>query len=152
MTTQELIRKLRQLHHDATIDISDVDSQIRAQNKDVENLDVPFILYDYTAIERDCNGLLLRGKVVPVKVTRFGWLLNCSFPTIDILDHNHRRAVATVDMFYLTADNARKALEHELALANRQRARDELQLKINQYFPQLLEAAEEKINELLLDL
>lgn len=87
-----------------------------ACNADIENLEVPFTLYD---LNYQWDGETLVGVVVePITVIRYGILkaYGATAPSIDIKYKNGDVASSSADMFYLTPQEANNA--QRFALAN----------------------------------
>jgi len=79
---------------------------VYATNDDVKDLPIPFTLYEVTHVLR--NDVLVSTHVQPVTVERYGVLqdVRASAPTITFCGADGRRGLGTVDMFFMTKDEA----------------------------------------------
>lgn len=79
---------------------------VYATNKDVESSMTPFTLWETTGTYRDdtCIGAV----VSPIKVTRYGinHAVGASAPSISFTDSKGRSALGSVNMFFLTKEEA----------------------------------------------
>ncbi len=79
---------------------------IAARDADVEHLKVPFTLFEVACTYRD--GALVSARVRPITVERYGINtdVGATAPSITFRDEDGRRALGSVDMFYMTEQEA----------------------------------------------
>lgn len=90
---------------------------VPAKDADVENLAVPFTLYEVeTTSDSDGDTFAKSARVRPIEVTRYGVnkAVGATAPSISFRDADGRKALGSVDMFYLTPEEA--AIEAQIAL------------------------------------
>lgn len=79
---------------------------VYATNKDVEALTVPFVLWETTGTYRE--DACVKAEVSPITVTRYGvnHAVGASAPSISFIASNGRSALGSVEMFFLTKEEA----------------------------------------------
>ena len=140
MNADELIVRLATLHSIASEYL--IENVETASNSDVERWTVPFTLYD-AKLDYDEFANPVGGKVIPIKVTRYGTNINCSNPTIDFFDPECRRhATGSVNLFFLTQKDAQTVIDRYVKLFQREQAQQELSTLLRAYLPYLLESVD----------
>lgn len=86
---------------------------IRASNSDVEQLKTPFKMWTTKHVyEKD---KLIAIKVFPINVIRYGinHEAGATAPSITFVDHEGRKVLSSVEGYYISEDEAKKAASHE---------------------------------------
>ncbi|KLR57126.1 hypothetical protein OX89_14125 [Diaphorobacter sp. J5-51] len=73
----------------------------------MEGLTTPFTLFDVTYIYRG-DGEIADAKTAPVKIIRYGinHEVRATAPSVTFIDHQGRKGLASVDMFYTNREEA----------------------------------------------
>lgn len=142
MDANELLVRLATIHSVASEYIDTNVKVDHAKDSDVERWKTPFTLYDFK-LDYDEFANPLSGQVIPIKVTRYGTNINCSNPTIDFFDPECRRhATGSVNLFYLTPEDAQSEIDLTVKLFQREQAQIELNTLVRAYLPYILESVD----------
>jgi hypothetical protein len=145
--TKKMIDRLRALDAAATVQLLNKDPEdFRAKNADLEGKELPLTLYETVNIYHDDEWV--KAEVKEIKVTRFGISheLGATLPSIDFVGSDGRKSRGSVDMFYCRKEDAQVEVDLLIAMAEREKASEELKYLVLAHLPLLLNAAEREIN------
>lgn len=146
MSASELITQLRELHLLSNTNLDELrELTLIDEEVDTSILVAPFTMYD---IEYDwVDETIVNGRVVPLKVTRYGILPGCSAPSITVVRSRDRQQssvprqwYSTLNMYYFSEERAKAEIDYQIKAAQKRRATIQLSDLIDEYFCVLIDS------------
>lgn len=130
---KEIINEMRRLFDIMNSCDQEMEYPLTAQDTDLENLPVPFFLYDVDFSFKKPP------QIKKITVTRYGILPGEPSPSIDFIDDSGESITSMANIFYLSEADAQRLIDIELENIKYARAKSELINRLFEHMPQLFD-------------